>query len=123
MNHTRTYMAWKSGAKKLGIILLFACSAIGAFATLGDGNKKSDKPRAAILSGRTTSKPGSFSLKSGYSYRGSYVINSETDKRTIRLNTVVTVQKGRTTFIVPLKKNVVLNKVKLDLGNRQFQRN
>jgi hypothetical protein len=123
MNISRTSIACKNGAKKLGIILLFACSAMGAYATLGDGNKKTDKPRTAILSGRTTAKPGSFSLKSGYSYRGSYVINAETDRRTIRLNTVVTVQKGRTTFTVPLKKNVVLNKVKLDLGNRQFQRN
>jgi len=95
---------------------------MGAYATLGDGNKKTDKPKTKILSGRTTSKPGSFSLKSGYNYRGNSVINTETNKRTIRLNTVVTVQKGRTTFIVPLKKNVVLNKVKLDLGNRQFQR-
>lgn len=123
MDQIRTTIALKSGVKKLGIILLLAFSAMGAFATLGDGNKKSDKPKTAILSGRTTAKPGSFSLKSGYNYRGNYVINAETDKRTIRLNTVVTVQKGRTTFIVPLRKNVVLNKVKLDLGNRQFQRN
>lgn len=122
MKHNRTYTTFTSGLKKLGIILLFACTAMGAYATLGDGNKKSDNPKIKILSSRTSSKPGSFTLKSGYNYRGNYVITTETDKRTIRLNTVVTVQKGRTTFIVPLKKNVVLNKVKLDLGNRQFQR-
>jgi len=122
MELNRTNTTWTSGLKKLGIILLFACTGMGAYATLGDGNKKTDKPKTRILSGRSITKPGSFSLKSGYNYRGNYVINTETDKRTIRLNTVVTVQKGRTTFIVPLKKNVVLNKVKLDLGNRQFNR-
>ncbi|MBI3138479.1 MAG: hypothetical protein HYZ15_07845 [Sphingobacteriales bacterium] len=123
MNHPRLTILWKNGGKKLGIILLFACTGLGAFATLGDGNKKSERPGTSLLSGRTKAKPGSFSLKSGYNYRGNYVINSETGNRTIRLNTVVTVQKGRTTFIVPLKKNVVLNRVKLDIGNRQFQRN
>jgi hypothetical protein len=122
MRSNRTNTTWTSGLKKLGIILLFACTGMGAYATLGDGKKTTDKPKTKILSGRTVSTPGSFTLKSGYNYRGNYVINTETDKRTIRLNTVVTVQKGRTTFIVPLKKNVVLSKVKLDLGNRQFNR-
>ncbi len=123
MNHPRLTILWKNGGKKLGIILLFACTGFGAFATLGDGNKRSEKPKNSLLSSRTNTRPGSFSLKSGYNYRGNYVINNETGKRTIRLNTVVTVQKGRTTFIVPLKKNVVLNRVRLDIGNRQFQRN
>ncbi len=108
--------------RKIIVILLITVSAFGAFATLGDGKKTSDKPKTKILTGRTVSTPGSFTLKSGYNYRGNYVFNTESDKRTIRLNTVVTVQKGRTTFIVPLKKNVVLSKVKLDLGNRQFNR-
>ncbi len=121
MKHNRTNTTWTRGLKKLGIILLFACTGMGAYATLGDGNKTTDKPKTKILSGRTASKPGSFTLKSGYNYRGNYVINTETDKRTIRLNTVVTVQKGRTTFIVPLKKNVVLNKFNVELGKRQFQ--
>lgn len=108
-------------AKKLGIILLFACTGAGAFATLGDGNKNTGKPSKPVLSARTVNKPGTFSLKSGYSYRGSSVLSATAEKRTIRLNTVGTVQKGKTTFIVPLRKNVVLNKVKLDLGNRQFR--
>jgi len=123
MNHPKLTIRWKNGAKKLGIILLLACTGFGAFATLGDGLKNSEKPKTSLLSSRTGTKPGSFTLKSGYNYRGNSVFNNSTDRKTIRLNTVVTVQKGRTTFIVPLKKNVVLDKVKLDLGNRQFQRN
>lgn len=105
----------------MGIVLVFALSGAASFATLGDGKKSANKPSTSLLSDRTVSKPGSFSLKSGYNYRGNTILNSASDKRTIRLNTVVTVQKGRTTFTVPLRKNVVINKVKLDLGNRQFQ--
>ena len=66
MKHNRTYTTFTSGLKKLGIILLSACTAMGAYATLGDGNKKSDNPKTKILSSRTSSKPGSFTLKSGY---------------------------------------------------------
>ncbi len=62
-------------------------------------------------------------MRSGYTYRGTKVINNATDKKYINLNTVVTLQKGRTTFTIPLKKKVVFDKVKIDLSNRQFKRN
>ncbi|MBL7724266.1 MAG: hypothetical protein JNK27_08950 [Chitinophagaceae bacterium] len=114
---------WKNSAKLLAAIILLACSFAGAFATLGDGNKKSDLPKKSLLSNKTATKPGSFSLRSGYNYRGNNVINTENERKYIRLNTVVTVQKGKTTFIVPLKKKVILNNVKIDIGNRQLKRN
>lgn len=104
-------------------MLLFAVSAAGAFATLGDGKKKSSSPRKAMLSNKTFTTPGSFSLKSGYSYRGNQVMNPEDEKKYIRLNTVVTTQRGNTTYIVPLKKKVILKNVKLDISNRQLKRN
>ncbi len=108
--------------RKLSVIILLAVSAVGAFATLGDGNKKSSTtPRGLQLSGRTDLKPGFFSLKSGYAYRGSQPISTE--KRYISLNTVVNLQKGNTTYVLPLKKKVLLDNVKIDLGNRQFKRN
>jgi len=68
-------------------------------------------------------KPGSFSLRSGYTYRGTTVINNVNDRRYINLNTTVTLQKNGTTFVVPLKKKVIFDKVKIDIGNRQFQKN
>ncbi len=123
MNFIRLSILWKNCNKKIAAIILLACTGLGAFATLGDGNKKTDKPKTALLSNKTISRPGSFSLRSGYNYRGNTVISSESEKRTIRLNTVVSVQKGKTTFIVPLKKNVVLKNVKIDIGNRQFKKN
>lgn len=121
MNLPKLTISFKLMGRKLAILLLLAVSAAGAFATLGDGNKKSTSTPKSLLSGRTALKQGFFSLKSGYSYRGSEVINTE--KRYIRLNTVVTVQKGNTTYILPLKKKVLLDNVKIDIGNRQFKRN
>jgi len=109
--------------RKMAVVILLAVSAVSAYATLGDGKSKSANSRSSLLSGKTLGKPGSFTLRSGYSYRGNQVINTQGQKRIINLNTVVTVQKGNTTFIVPLKKKVVFDKVKIDIGNRQFKRN
>lgn len=110
--------------RKIIVILLITVSAFGAFATLGDGKKKSTtRPTASLLSGRTANNKGFFTLKSGYTYKGSQVFNSDADKKYFNLNTVVTVQRGNTTYVVPLRKKAVLDKVKIDLSNRQFQRN
>ena len=122
MNHPKLTIR-RIISRKLAVIVLLAVSAAGAFATLGDGKSKSGLPHSSLLSNKMAIKPGSFSLRSGYSYRGNQVINTQSQKKYINLNTVVTLQKGKTTFIVPLKKKVVFDKVKIDIGNRQFQRN
>jgi len=103
-------------------MLLLIISA-GAFASLGDGKAKSGIPGKSLLSNKTSMKQGSFSLRSGYTYRGNQVINNNGVKRFIRLNTIVTLQRGSTTFIVPLKKKAILNNVKIDFSNRQLRRN
>ncbi len=108
--------------RKLAVVLLIAGSAIASFATLGDGKKKSDLPKSSLLTSKIN-KPGSFSLRSGYAYRGNNVLNPQPAKRYIKLNTTVTYQRGNTTYIVPLKKKVILGNVKIDIGNRQLQRN
>ncbi len=94
------------GRKLAALLILFTVSGIGAFATLGDGKGK-NKPMK-LLSEKTSLKPGSFSLQSGYNFRGSQVINFQ-EARYINLNTVVTYQQGHTTYVMPLKKKVSLN--------------
>jgi hypothetical protein len=114
----------KTIGKKLAVLALIVASTVGAFATLGDGKtKSSDAPRKSLLSNRTNTSTGIFSLKSGYSYRGSQVINTESERSYVRLNTIVTMQKGNTTYTVPLKKKVILDRVKIDISNRQLKRN
>lgn len=112
----------KLAGKKLAVMLLLAVSAIGAYATLGDGKTKRELPKKSLLSNKTV-KPGSFSLKSGYTYRGNQVLNTEPETKYVRLNTTVTMQRGNTTYIVPLKKKVILPNVKIDISNRQLKRN
>lgn len=109
-------------SRKLSVLILLAVSTIAAFATLGDGKVKNTLPRKTLLSNKTTTT-GFFSLKSGYSYRGNQIISNETENKYIRLNTTVTMQKGNTTYIVPLKKKVLLQNVKIDISNRQLKRN
>jgi len=90
--------------------MLAALAAItcGAFATLGDGKSKNGKSSRPLLSVKTSVNPGFFSLQSGYRFRGNQVINTQEEKY-INLNTFVTYHQGRTTYIMPLKKKVILN--------------
>jgi hypothetical protein len=96
--------------KKVIVVILLAITTVGAFATLGDGKLKSNRSKSSLLSDRIHGTPGSFSLKSGYMFRGNQVINSRSEKF-VSLNTVVSYQKGNTTYILPLKKKVMLDKV------------
>lgn len=121
MNHPKLTIM-RSAVKKLMVLLVIAGSAVASFATLGDGNKKPGDSKSPLLSAKTF-KSGSFSLRSGYTYRGNQVISPEVKKSYISMNTTITYQKGNTTFIVPLKKKVLLSNIKIDIGNRQFQRN
>lgn len=103
----------KAASRKLGLSFLLAASAVVAFATLGDGKSNKDRPRKALLSNnRTTTaiKPGSFSLQTGYTFRGSQVISEESSTRYINLNApVVTYQQGHQVYVLPARKKVTLN--------------
>ena len=121
MNKSNKNKLQKSG-KKLAGVLLIVCTTMGAFATLGDGKKKTVSSNKGLLSSKTFT-PGTFSLKSGYSYRGNQVINTKNTTQYVRLNTVVTLQKGNVTYTVPLKKKVIIDKVKINIGNRKLKKN
>lgn len=123
MNHPRLKLVWKVIGRKLSVILLIAVSAVASFATLGEGNKKASRTKTSSLLSSRTNTPGSFTLRSGYTYRGNQVIKGQTQKKYISLNTTVTYKKGNTTYIVPLKKKVVLSNVTFELGNRQLRKN
>ena len=113
----------KATVRKLAVLVLIASSGFAAYATLGDGKSgRSDAPKKSLLTNRPVMKPGVFSLRSGYTFRGNSVINNNAEKRYININTVVTMQKGNTTYILPLKKKILEN-VKVEIGNRQFQHN
>jgi hypothetical protein len=87
-------------------VLLLAVSAVSAFAILGDKGKT---PRNhSFLSNQNFNVPGSFSLRSNYNFIGRQVINTQRSAQYINLKTVLTYQKGNTTYIVPLKKKIFI---------------
>ena len=102
--------------KKAAVIVILLASTLGAFATLGDGK---DKPRQKSLLTRTTVfvNPGTFSLKSTYDFRGNHIINEEKNQF-LFINTTLTYQKGNTTYILPLKRKVILDKIKFNPASR-----
>ncbi|MFM7671216.1 MAG: hypothetical protein ACKO6Q_01320 [Bacteroidota bacterium] len=103
------------------VALLTLFSGMYAYATLGEGRRKSAKKKTALrLSNRIENTPGTFSLKSGYQYRGSSVLNE--DNSSIRINTIVSLQKGNHVYTMPLKKEIWMNKVKVSLGNQSLRR-
>jgi hypothetical protein len=94
-------------ARRTAAGLLLAGYAISAFAVLGDKGKNS-KNQSLLSNKNYAVAPGSFSLKSNYNFRGSQVINPAKSNEYINLNTVITYQKGNTTYIVPLKKKIYI---------------
>ena len=96
--------------KKL-VTILFVTASVACFATLGDGGKKSTKPTGLLTTPSGQYNAKNFSLKSAYPYRGGHLVTLEQPKNYIMLNTVVTYQKWNSTYIMPLKKKVLLDKV------------
>ena len=101
--------------RKLTTAVFIAVSAC-AFATLGDGGgKKSNYHGGKLLSYAPIYNYKTFSLKTGYNYRGKSVISQpKVEGKYIMLNRDVTYQKGNTTYILPLKKKLFLDKIKFN---------
>ena len=101
--------------RKIATVTLITVS-IAAFATLGDGGKKSVSSNKSLLTNKAPYNFKSFSLKTGYQYRGASILSLPQANQFITLNTVVTYHKGNTTYILPLKKKLVLDKIKFNPG-------
>ncbi|MEO8404334.1 MAG: hypothetical protein ABI480_07055 [Chitinophagaceae bacterium] len=96
-----------SAGRKLIILLLMGCTTVVAFATLGEGKGGKDRTRN-FLSSKTPIKQKSFSLRSGYNFRGNQVINVQED-RYLNINTNASYQQGHTSYTIPVRKKVILN--------------
>lgn len=104
------------------VTAVFITASLAAFATLGEKGKdgsKASHQKTTLLSTRTyPSDFKHFSLKSGYNYRGSNILSSPVQSRYITLNTsVLTYQKGNSTYILPLKKKVFAGKINFNTTN------
>jgi len=104
--------------RKLATLFLVGLS-VAAVATLGDGKLKGK--RNSLLNCKPTITPGKFTLKSGYQYRGSQIINQQTQNNTFTRNSLVTYQKGNMTYILPVK-TIIPQKIKVTVGIPQINR-
>jgi len=96
--------------RKLATAVLVTAS-IAVFATSGGGGKKDLKDFTAKP--LTLSSKG-FNLRSGYQYRSNDLLTRPAGQQFFMLNTVVTLQKGNATYVLPLKKKVLLDKIKFN---------
>jgi len=91
-----------SSAKKIITSLVLVIVAVLAFASMGGGGSKAKdktvKPEFTPI--RTTN---GFTLKAGPMYHGSFLLAQERNKNLVSLNSIVTYQKGNTTYIIPCK--------------------
>ncbi|HEU4574769.1 MAG TPA: hypothetical protein VFS36_07180 [Chitinophagaceae bacterium] len=103
--------------RKAIVVLLMGSFAVASFAMLGDGRYKNRNNKTLLTHHNILIPKSGFSLKSGYNYRGSSVINSTVDPNDyINLNTVITYEKGNRTYILPIKSKVLVNNVKIGIG-------
>jgi hypothetical protein len=89
---------------------VFISVSLAAFATLGDGGKKFGKNNSLPF----TLCSKNFTLRSGYNYKSNNLLTSTEPKQFILLNTVATFQKGNATYVLPLKKKLLLEKIKFN---------
>ena len=98
--------------RKLATVV-FVTASLASFATLGDGGdrRRNSVPVSQLnsknFSLRTNFRPNAF----GQTFRkGNFIV----------MNTVVTYQKGNATYIMTLKKKVLLNKITFSPSQNRF---
>ena len=105
-----TASIFKSLLRRKLVTTVFITASLAAFATLGDGGKKLGKNNNLPF----TLCSKTFSLRSGYNYKSNDLLTSPSQKQFILLNTTATYQKGNATYVLPLKKTVLLEKIKFN---------
>jgi uncharacterized lipoprotein YehR (DUF1307 family) len=98
--------------------LLFIAVAL-AFASKGGGDKKKSVTfKNDFVPIRTTN---GFTLKSGVTYSGSHILSSEKNNKFFSYNSIVTYQKGNTTYILPYKYKVNIGPFNASPAKSNFQ--
>lgn len=94
--------------KRKLVTAVLVTASLAAFATLGDDGGR--KARSTNSEFNTTT----FSLRTPYNYKSNNLFSNSRPQRFIMLNTVITYQKGNATYVLPLKRKVILDKIKFN---------
>src|SRR5882672_6116637 len=101
MQRPNTIMMRKLMRKTIVCVLMIAVVGLTFASKGGGGDKKSSNKiplKTEFVPIRTT---GTFTLKAGPSYTGSFLLGQEKTKSYISINSLVTYQKGNSIFIIP----------------------
>jgi hypothetical protein len=90
-------------ARKAAICFALTAIAILTFGSSGGGGGDKNKTRNFNKDFTTIRTSSGFTLKAGPIYGGSQLLNVKKQKDVVLLTSVVTYQKGNTTFILPYK--------------------
>jgi hypothetical protein len=107
--------------KKLFISTLLIAVVSLTFASMGGGGdkKKSNIPlKTNFVPIRTTT---GFTLKSGPTFTGSFLLGEERTRNSVSFNTVVTYQKGNSIYIMPYKYKISNTFFMNTSGNNNLQ--
>ena len=99
--------------KKSLVISMLLGIAIFTFADRGVGKKAKVKTLLNITTASSLRNSISLNIKSGLSYKGSLCTSGQTFSGNSMLsNTILTYQKGNTTYIIPYKNKIVIPEIK-----------
>jgi len=102
----------KLSGKILIIALLLGMGNI-SFADRGAGKKSKAKTLLNINTNNTSLKSSlSLNIKSGLAYKGSVLAGLRTSSNTIISSTLLTYQKGNTTYIIPFKQKITVPEIR-----------
>ena len=93
--------------KLLAVTILFSVVA-EALADRGVGRKNKSKATLNITNPANIKNSLAFNIKTGLSYKGSLLNSKKTIGNSVMSNTLVTFQKGNTTYIIPYKTKLTV---------------
>ena len=97
-------ISFRNTLQKMLVCAVLVGVAVLTFASMGGGKKSKTTPvKNDFVPIRTAN---GFTLKSGPLYRGSSIISQEKSRNTIVMNSLMTYQKGNTTFIMPYQQKI-----------------
>ena len=98
--------------KMLAVVILFSI-VVEALADRGIGRKSKNKTTLNIIAPSNIRNSIAFNLKSGLSYKGSLLNTHKMLVNSAIINTsIVTYQKGNTTYIIPYKNKITVAEIR-----------
>ena len=103
-------------ARKVAVCFALIAVAALTFGSTGGGGGNRNSSLSFNKDFTTIRTTGGFTLKAGPMYRGSQLLNMQKQKDVVTLKSVVTYQKGNTTFILPYQYRMAKPAMKSNLN-------